>query len=65
VDDLVGLLMQQLVYFLLLITVLLRKGVARTDGTRFFGMIYVRTLGKIYGTHLILLTGSGFYFHLY
>jgi len=56
VQYLVALLMEKLVYLFLLVAVFLRERVAWTDCARLFGMVYVGTLGKIYGTHVSLLT---------
>ena len=56
VENLVGLLLEQLVDLTLLIATLLREGVAGTDGRRLLGMEYVWTFGKIYRAHMISFT---------
>ena len=56
VENLIGLLLEQLVDFPLLIAALLGEGIAGTDGRWLFGMEYVRTFGKIYRAHMISFT---------
>jgi len=55
VENLIRLLVQELIDLFLLVSVLLCQRVSGADGARLLGMINVRTLGKIYGAHVVLL----------
>ena len=56
VENFIGLFLEQLVDFPLLVAAFLGEGVAGTDGRGLLGMEYIRTFGKIYRAHMISFT---------